>query len=118
MRSLRIFQNCMRRLAALAAEGLSQTRTGGPGLRTTDPHHSFIELKTAESLLELNRADIDRHHQQFEDRPAVGTARIGTTPGRQTNAISRHMIRGQLRGGKPARDIQSIVVRWKHEVVA
>ena len=40
------------------------------------PAHIILLLNFGdESLLELDRADIDRHHQHFQDRPAVGTTR-------------------------------------------
>src|SRR3954449_13372066 len=44
-------------------------------------------------LLEPDLAEVDRHHQHFQDWPAVWTARIGATPGGQANAVRRHIIR-------------------------
>jgi hypothetical protein len=40
----------------------------------------------ANPLCEAHIADIDRDHQHFENRPAIGPARVGATLGWQTNA--------------------------------
>ena len=49
-------------------------------LLSEPPTHIILLLNLYdESLLELDRANIDRHHQHFQDRPAVGTTRIGVT---------------------------------------
>src|SRR5258706_11351207 len=44
------------------------------------------------ALLEADRADVDRHHQHFRNRPAVWTARVGTALGGQANPVRRHIV--------------------------
>jgi hypothetical protein len=80
---------------------------------------AWIEIDAAgeRSLLEPNLTDIDRHHQHFQDWPTVRTARVRATPGWHGNTVRRHMMRGQLRGSKSARDIHAIVVAAQHQVL-
>jgi hypothetical protein len=61
-------------------------------------------------LLEPDLADIDRHHQHLPDRMAIGSARICTTLGWETNAVRFHIVGSQLRRSKAARNIYTIVV--------
>ena len=69
-------------------------------------------------LLELDSTDIDGHHEHFQDRAAIWSARIGATLGGQAHTVRRHVIRGQLRGRKSARDIHAIVVAAERQVRA
>jgi hypothetical protein len=43
-------------------------------------------------LLEPDSADIDGHHQHFQDRAAIWSTRVGATPGGQANTVRRHII--------------------------
>ena len=47
----------------------------------------------------------------------MGSARIGATLGRQTNAVRLRIVRSQLRRSKTACDIHAIVVAAQHKVL-
>src|ERR1700730_6837947 len=75
-------------------------------------------VPTRDLFQELHLAEIDCYHKHFQDRLAIGSARIGAPLAWQTNAIGHHIIRRQLRCSKAASDIHAIVMAAQHQILA
>jgi len=65
-------------------EGVGRCHDLGPSptsaaTRFTEPERTSPIANAEEPLREAHIADVDRDHQHFKDRPAVGAARVGAT---------------------------------------
>src|SRR5436309_2869054 len=80
-----------------------------PGSKSMLPARGRYSNPT--SLISIDTISISRIGRRS------GTARVRATPGWHGNTVRRHMMRGQLRGSKSARDIHAIVVAAQHQVL-
>ena len=91
-----------------AGSGRSQVRLVGPvSAPKAVAHHCCgprpnlnPELRRSPrtaSSIEPDLTTIHGDHQHFQDRPAIGSSRIGATPGWQKNAVRPQIFGGRLR---------------------